>query len=172
VARANRPDVKIDTTCHIIHAVEELCKAGTALYDDTHPYRIEWGETQTPAVSHLLKDRTASLADHGQAVKTLRRAARYFQRNLPCMDDAEYLRPGVLEATCRRLVKDRMELLSGMRWTVAGAKAVLVWRTVNENNDWEDFHARSRTRRHREFYGSTLKLARRDLVERLVTNRM
>jgi len=53
------------------------------------------------------------------------------------MDHATYLRRGwpigigVIEGACRHLTKDRMEL-SGMRWTVAGAEAMLALRSVNE----------------------------------------
>jgi hypothetical protein len=169
----------------IIHAVEYLWKAGTALYGETDPYRAEWVEAQTlqllssqsPAVIQMLENKATSLAENSQAAKTLRGVASYFQRNLPYMDYAEYLHrgwpigTGVIEGTCRHLVKDRMEL-SGMRWTVAGADAVLALRAVNENNDWEDFHALRRARRHRELYGSTLKPTRLDLVERFDTNQL
>jgi len=169
----------------IIHAVEYLWKAGTALYGETDPSRAEWVEAQTlqllsshtTQIIQMLEDKAASLADSSQAAKTLRGVANYFQRNLPYMDYAEYLHrgwpigTGVIEGTCRHLVKDRMEL-SGMRWTIAGAGAVLALRAVNENGDWEDFHALRRARRHRALYGTALKPNRLDLVERLETNQI
>jgi hypothetical protein len=167
----------------IIHAVEYLWKAGTALYGETDPSRMQWVEAQTlqllsshtEQVIQLLKGRADSLAHNSQAARSLRAVANYFQRNLPFMDYAEYLRrgwpigTGVIEGTCRHLVKDRMEL-SGMRWTIAGAGALLALRAVNENGDWEDFHAFRRAQRHRELYGTTLKPNRLELVERLETN--
>ena len=91
------------------------------------------------------------------------------------MDYAEYLRrgwpigTGVIEGTCRHLVKDRMEL-SGMRWTIAGAGALLALRSVNENGDWEDFHQFRRARRHQELYGTPLHTNRLELAERLEIN--
>jgi hypothetical protein len=91
------------------------------------------------------------------------------------MDYAEYLRrgwpigTGVIEGTCRHLVKDRMEL-SGMRWTIAGAGALLALRAVNENGDWEDFHAFRHARCHRELYGTPLKTNWLEQVERLEIN--
>jgi len=167
----------------IIHAVEHLWKAGTALYGETDPYRTEWVEAQTfqllsshtEQVIQVLEDKADSLAPNSQAARSLHSVANYFQRNLPFMDYAEYLRcgwpigTGVIEGACRHLVKDRMEL-SGMRWTIAGAGALLALRAVNENGDWEDFHAFRRARRHRELYGTTLKSKRLELVERLETN--
>ncbi|MFZ5884298.1 MAG: ISKra4 family transposase [Chloroflexota bacterium] len=167
----------------IIHAVEYLWKAGTALYGETDPCRTEWVETQTlqllsshtQQVIQLLEDKADGLAPNSQAARALRSVANYFQRNLPYMDYAEYLRrgwpigTGVIEGTCRHLVKDRMEL-SGMRWTIPGADALLALRAVNENGDWEDFHAFRRARRHRDLYGTSLTSNHLDLVERLETN--
>ncbi|HEY5573999.1 MAG TPA: ISKra4 family transposase [Anaerolineales bacterium] len=167
----------------IIHAVEYLWKAGTALYGETDPYRTEWVEAQalqllsshTAQVIQLLEDKTAPLAPNSQAARSLRGVVHYFQRNLPYMDYAEYLRrgwpigTGVIEGTCRHLVKDRMEL-SGMRWTIAGAGALLALRAVNENGDWEDFHRFRRAQRHRELYGTPLKTNWLEHLERLEIN--
>jgi len=154
----------------IIHAVEYLWKAGTALYGETDAYRAEWVEAQAlqllssrvDQVIQLLEDKASLLAPSSQAAKSLRTIAAYYRRNQPYMDYAEYLRrgwpigTGVIEGTCRHLVKDRMEL-SGMRWTIAGAGALLALRAVNENGDWEDFHAFRRAQCHYELYGAPLK---------------
>ena len=167
----------------IIHAVEYLWKAGTALYGETDPSRTEWVEaqtlqllsSQTEQVIQLLEDKAAPLAHNSQAARSLHGVASYFRRNLPYMDYAQYLRhgwpigTGVIEGTCRHLVKDRMEL-SGMRWTIAGAGALLALRAVNENGDWEEFHAFRRARRHRELYGTSFTSNQLELVERLETN--
>jgi hypothetical protein len=45
---------------------------------------------------------------------------------------------GVAEGACRHLVKDRMEL-TGMRWRVPGAQAILDLRAVYINGDWDAF---------------------------------
>jgi len=167
----------------IIHAVEYLWKAGTALYGETDPYRAVWVEAQTlhllsghtEQVIQLLEDKAATLPPNAQAARALRGVANYFRRNLSYMDYAEYLRrgwpigTGVIEGTCRHLVKDRMEL-SGMHWTIAGAGALLALRAVNENGDWEDFHAFRCARRHQELYSTPLKLNSLEQVERLETN--
>jgi hypothetical protein len=60
--------------------------------------------------------------------------------------------------------------LSGMRWTIAGAGALLALRAVNENGDWEDFHAFRHARCHRELYGTPLKTNWLEQVERLEIN--
>ncbi len=58
---------------------------------------------------------------------------------------------GVIEGACRHLVKDRCEL-SGMRWTLAGAEALLHVRCVHENGDWDAYHAFRRRQRHQCLY--------------------
>ena len=56
----------------------------------------------------------------------------------------------MIEGACRHLVKDRCEL-SGMRWTIAGAEALLHLRCVHENGDWDAYHA-FRRQRHQRLY--------------------
>jgi hypothetical protein len=59
---------------------------------------------------------------------------------------------GVAEGACRPRVKDRLEQ-TGMRWTVAGAEAMLHVRALDLNDPWEDFIeiriGREQTRRYR-----------------------
>jgi len=167
----------------IIHVDEYLWKAGTAIYGETDPHRTEWVETQMLAllssrsqeVIQRLEDKAATLHRSSQAGKTLRGVANYLRRNQPYMDYAEYLRrgwpigTGVIEGTCRHLVKDRMEL-SGMRWTMAGAGALLALRAVNENGDWDDFHAFRRLQRHKRLYGTPMDTDWLEQVERLEIN--
>ena len=45
---------------------------------------------------------------------------------------------GVIEGACRHVIKDRMEQ-GGMRWTLAGAEAMLHVRSVCASSEWEDF---------------------------------
>jgi len=45
---------------------------------------------------------------------------------------------GVIEGTCRYLVADRMDI-TGARWSVHGAEAVLKLRAVRANNDFDDY---------------------------------
>ena len=68
----------------------------------------------------------------------------YLENNRSHMRYDEYLAAGypigsgVIEGACRHVVKDRMEL-SGMRWTVEGAQAMLYLRSIYLNGDWKEF---------------------------------
>lgn len=45
---------------------------------------------------------------------------------------------GVIEGTCRYLVADRMDI-TGARWSVEGAEAILRLRAVRANDDFDEY---------------------------------
>jgi hypothetical protein len=167
----------------IIHVAEHLWKAGTALYGETDVQRAAWVEIQmqdilsshTDRVIERLEQEASDLAKSSSVGKVLCQVVHYLRRNTEYMDYADYLRhgwpigTGVVEGTCRHLVKDRMEL-SGMRWTVPGASALLALRAVNENRDWEAFHDYRRKQRHKELYGTAMNTRWLYHVEQLEIN--
>jgi hypothetical protein len=167
----------------IIHVDEHLWKAGTALYGETDVQRATWVEAQmrdilsshSDRVIERLEQKARSLPKSSSVGKVLCQVANYLRRNAEYMDYADYLRQGWpigtggVEGTCHHLVKDRMEL-SGMRWTVPGASALLALRAVNENGDWEAFHEYRRKQRHKELYGTSMNTHWLHQVERLEIN--
>jgi hypothetical protein len=62
---------------------------------------------------------------------------------------------GVIEGACRHLVKDRMDV-TGARWSLAGAEAVLRLRALRSSRDFDEywtFHeAREYERNHKALY--------------------
>jgi hypothetical protein len=82
----------------------------------------------------------------GVKKKTLRTLCNYLSSNASRMRYDEYLKAGypiasgVIEGACRHYVKDRLER-SGMRWTKAGAQAMLDVRSEYLNGDWQQFTA-------------------------------
>jgi hypothetical protein len=92
----------------------------------------------------------------------------YLERNRRFMRYDEYLAAGfpigsgVAEGACRHLVKDRMEL-TGMRWRIPGAQAMLDLRAVYINGDWEAFqqHRIKQERRRLYPYRSLVQRKRR-----------
>jgi hypothetical protein len=81
----------------------------------------------------------------GPKARALAVATNYLENNQDFMRYDEYLAAGypigsgVAEGACRHLVKDRLEQ-TGMRWTVAGAQAMLHLRATYLNGDWEAFY--------------------------------
>jgi hypothetical protein len=80
----------------------------------------------------------------GAALKEVTTACNYFEKNAHRMRYDQYLQAGypiasgVIEGACRHVIKDRMEQ-GGMRWTLAGAEAMLNVRSVCASSAWEDF---------------------------------
>jgi hypothetical protein len=66
---------------------------------------------------------------------------------------------GVIEGACRHLVKDRLDL-TGARWGLEGAEAVLKLRAVRSNGDFDDywrFHlSQEHQRVHKSRYADNL----------------
>jgi hypothetical protein len=80
----------------------------------------------------------------GAALKAVTTACNYFEKNAARMRYDEYLAAGypiatgVIEGACRHVIKDRMEQ-GGMRWTLAGAEAMLNVRAVLASSAADDF---------------------------------
>jgi hypothetical protein len=80
----------------------------------------------------------------GEKRRRLQAAITYYENNRRHMRYDEYLKAGypigsgVVEGACRHLVKDRMEG-AGMRWSLAGAQAMLHLRALYLNGDWREF---------------------------------
>ena len=80
----------------------------------------------------------------GEKRKRLSAAITYYVNNQQHMRYDQYLAAGypigsgVAEGACRHLVKDRMER-TGMRWSLAGAQAMLHLRASYLNGDWANF---------------------------------
>jgi hypothetical protein len=93
----------------------------------------------------------------GSRARQLSAAVGYLERNRRFMHYDEYLAAGypigsgVAEGACRHLVKDRMEL-TGMRWRVPGAQAMLDLRAVHINGDWESFQEHRVEQERRRLY--------------------
>lgn len=77
----------------------------------------------------------------GTPKATLQAELTYFRNQRPRMDYAAYLQQnlpiasGVIEATCKTLVTQRMKC-SGMRWSIPGGQAVLTLRAVVQSDRW------------------------------------
>ena len=91
---------------------------------------------------------------------------------------------GVIEGACRHLVEDRMNL-TGARWRLTGAEAVLRLRALRSSNDFDaywEFHEQQEYERHHASHyadhrvpetvpsaASSSRPSRRDLAHRLST---
>jgi len=154
----------------IIHVTEYLWKAGNALFGEKTEVGKKWVYRQLLSIlkgnvgrviggmKQTLKKR--KLKDYQQEV--LKTAIKYFENHRQWMKYDEYLEAGypigtgVVESTCGRTVKDRMEG-NGRRWSVTGAESVLLLRSLYTSGDWDAYRlAHMRFERER-LYGGVMK---------------
>jgi hypothetical protein len=147
---ADRRGVHIDIIVDFIHVLEYLWKAAEDLHP-THPARAAFVaatardllEGHAPRV---VADLRAHLRARGEdnPAPGLRRAVAYLQAKLPYLDYHIALvlgwpiATGVIEGCCRYLVKDRLDI-TGARWSLNGAEAVLLLRAVIANGDFDQY---------------------------------
>jgi hypothetical protein len=134
----------------IFHVLEKLWEAAHCFHRESsldaeqfvHKYLRMMLEGNTGSVVGVFRRFAKNL--RGAKKENLEKVIRYFHRNKQYMRYDEYIRAGypigsgVVEGGCRHVVRDRMEL-SGMRWNVAGAQAMLRLRTTKLTGDWKPF---------------------------------
>lgn len=148
--RAGKPLVQVDIL-DIMHVSTYVWKAAKAFHSHKEHQeafaqdrllRILRGEVEgvVTGMRRMASQRNLT----GQALKDVTTACNYFEKNAQRMHYDEYLQAGypiasgVIEGACRHIIKDRMEQ-GGMRWTLAGAEAMLNVRSVCASSAWEDF---------------------------------
>ena len=84
-------------------------------------------------------------------------AANYLTHLAPYLDHPTTLSrgwpilTGIVEGACRHLIKDRMDI-TGARWGLAGAEAILKLRALKTNGDLEDYRHYHLTQEHRHVH--------------------
>jgi len=153
----------------IIHVIEYLWDAGRVFYPESGPELESWVRVR---ILEILRGKAGYVAGGMRRSATLRDlvsaerkpvdvCANYLLTYAPYLKYDRYLArgfpiaTGVIEGACRHLVKDRMEL-TGARWSLAGAEAVLRLRALRSSHDFDEywtFHeAQEYERNHRSLY--------------------
>lgn len=161
--------IEVSILVDFVHVLEYLWGAAWSFFNEGDVTAEAWvheralsileGHAKDVAAGIRRRASTARLSKHKR--KKADDCARYLTNKAPYLDYPSALakgRPiatGVIEGTCRFLVKDRMGI-TGARWSVEGAEAVLKLRAVCANGDfpayWR-FHQQNEQRRvHRSRY--------------------
>lgn len=94
-------------------------------------------------IFELQKERLSGYWKQSQE-KTFLKVITYFKNHKQYMKYDQYLShgypigSGVIESACSHVVKNRMEI-SGARWGIDGAEAILKLRSVVKSNDWDEY---------------------------------
>ncbi len=149
---AARHRVELPIVLDFIHVCEYVWKASLVFYTDTDPKRETWVEDRLRRIlcgeASLVAGGMRRSATRRKLKKKRRknvdRCADYLLNHTPYLRYHEYLAAGlpiatgVIEGACRHLVADRMDL-TGARWSLAGAEAVLRLRALRSSGDFEQY---------------------------------
>jgi len=166
---AREKGVELTIIVDIIHVIEYLWKAGRAFHPTSGPELENWVRHRLLGV---LKGKAGLMAGgmrrsatrqglSPKAREPVDTCATYLLNKSPYLHYDRYLSQGfpiatgVIEGACRHLVKDRLEI-TGAKWRLPGAEAVLRLRALRSSNDFDeywDFHeACEYKRNHRDLY--------------------
>jgi hypothetical protein len=170
-AEAAARNVPVTIICDFIHVIEYLWTASWSFFPEASPDAGPWVRGHAAAIldGHAAAVAAAiRAAAAGPISKAKRRAAektaRYLEVKAPYLDYPAALAAGwpissgVIEGTCRHLVKDRMDI-TGARWGVATAEAVLQLRALHANGDFDDYWTHHRQRELERNYEPSYRLA-------------
>ena len=161
--------VDVTVSLDIIHVVEYVWKAAHVFHREGSPDAAHWAWTRVQSILEGKSSKVAAAMRRAATVaglssdtrKPVDMCADYLQKYAPYLHYDRYLAAGypiatgVIEGACRYLVRDRMEL-TGARWRLVGAEAVLKLRALRASGDFDaywDFHeAREYERNHAQRY--------------------
>jgi hypothetical protein len=170
-AEAKARDVPVTIIIDFIHVLEYVWKAAWSFHPEADPAAEAWvrrhaatilaGNPTRVAGAIRRQATNAGLAPNQRAGADT--CAGYLTSKAPHLDYPTALQngwpiaTGVIEGACRHLVKDRMDI-TGARWGLTGAEAILKLRAVRSNGDldtyWAYHLAQERHRVHQSRYAN------------------
>jgi hypothetical protein len=175
-AEAARRGITVTIVIDFIHVLEYCWKAAWSFFGKGEPAAEEWVAGQARKILHGKAAQVAAgirrrATTYGYSACERAGAdecARYLDNKRQYLHYATALEKGwpiatgIIEGACRHLIKDRMDI-TGARWGLEGAEAILKLRAVIANGDFEKywrFHLRREHERiHHAKYRDSLALA-------------
>ena len=151
-AEAKARNVTVAIVCDFVHVMEYLWSAAWSFFSEGDPAAEEWvadkalgvlnGKASTVAAS--IRRKATCLGLDPRSRHNADRSADYLLAKRDYLDYPRALEggwpiaTGVIEGACRHLVKDRLDL-TGCRWGLTGAEAVLKLRALRSNGDFDRY---------------------------------
>jgi hypothetical protein len=150
--QARARDRPVTILIDIVHVVEYVWKAAWCFHQEGDPAVEAWVATQARDILDGHANRVAGRIQRKieqQALPPGRRAGAD-ARVTYLLNKARYLRyrhaltagwpiaTGIIEAACRYLIKDRLDI-TGARWGLPGAEAILKLRATHSNGDFDAY---------------------------------
>ena len=151
-AESEARGITVPVLVDFIHVLEYLWKAAWSFHDEADPAAEQWVHDKAVAV---LDGNARTVAAGIRGLATRRKldprertgadtCADYLTAKAPYLDYPTALQAGwpiatgVIEGACRHLVKDRMDI-TGARWGLDGAEAILKLRALRSNGDLDEY---------------------------------
>ena len=157
--------VDIHIVCDLIHVLEYLWKAAWCLHDKAgpdieafvarHARTILAGNSERCVADLRHAAKTAGLPEEKAAA--VAKTCTYLENKRPwlrydiALAKGWPIATGIIEGACRHLVKDRLDI-TGARWSLAGAEAVLKLRALIANGDFDAYWAFHLAQEHRRIH--------------------
>jgi hypothetical protein len=170
-AEANARKVKVTIIVDLVHVLEYLWGSAWCFFKEGDPAAEEWVKQKALAIldgkagivaAAIRRKATRIGLDDEQRTKA-DRGADYLLNKRSYLDYPTALQngwpiaTGVIEGACRHLVKDRMDI-TGARWGLDGAEAILKLRAIRTNGDFDEYWTyhleRERQRIHETRYAN------------------
>jgi hypothetical protein len=151
-AEATRRQADVTIVLDFIHVLEYLWKAAWSFFEPGDPDAEDWVADQATkvlngkaaAVAAGIRRRATRFGYSPAERKGADHAAAYLTSKKPYLDYRTALTSGwpiatgIIEGACRHIVKDRMDI-TGARWGLHGAQAILTLRALVSNGDYDAY---------------------------------
>jgi hypothetical protein len=151
-AEAASRGITITIIIDFIHVLEYLWKAAWSFSGKAEPAAEEWVAAQARKILHGkarqvaagIRRRATAYGYRGPERAGADECARYLDNKNGYLDYATALAKGwpiatgIIEGACRYIVKDRMDI-TGARWGLEGAEAILKLRTLIASGDFDGY---------------------------------
>lgn len=174
--QAKKYGVKVTIILDLVHVLEYLWKAAYVFHPEGSAEAEKWvterllrilrgeaglvaGGIRRSATKRGLKRKARLPAD--KCAGYLKRKRKFLRYDL-ALEAGHPIATGVIEGACRHLVRNRLEI-SGARWSLEGAEAILRLRSLRASGDFDEywrFHLDEELRRNHLSRYATGKLPR------------
>jgi hypothetical protein len=149
---ARKRKVKVTIVVDLVHVLTYLWNAASCLHPNDDQAAARWVHRQATRVlqgharkvAASIRRQATNARLEGSRRAPADEAATYLTNKAPYLDYPTALTngwpiaTGIVEGACRHLVKDRMDI-TGARWGLAGAEAILKLRAIIANGDFEEY---------------------------------
>jgi hypothetical protein len=166
-AEARKRKITIPIVVDFIHVLEYLWSGCWCFFAEGDPAAERWVsdkarqvlDGRAGIVAAAIRRKATTLGLDANQRNNADRCADYLLAKRPYLDyptaltTGSPIATGVIEGACRHLVKDRMDI-TGARWGLAGAEAILTLRALITNGDFDQYWTFHLAQEHRRVHAA------------------